>query len=82
MRVMPRSPVGNDEGTMTVDTERLEKAIAGFDAFNNEDRNRETFEGEEHPKALLYARRMTGWLEKLAPDASDALGLAVRCLRV
>ena len=67
---------------MTVDTERLEKAIAGFDAFNNEDPNRETFEGEEHPKELLYARRMTGWLEKLAPDASDALRLAVRCQHI
>ncbi len=57
---------------MTVDTERFEKAIARFDAFNIEDPNSETFEGEEHPKELLYAKRMTGWLEKLAPDASDA----------
>ena len=64
---------------MTVDAERLERAIAGFDAFNIEDPNSETFEGEEHPKELLYAKRMTGWLEKLAPDASDALRLAVRC---
>ena len=52
-RAMPRSPVGNDEGTMTADAERLEKAIAGFDAFNDEDPNTETFEGEEHPKELL-----------------------------
>ncbi len=72
MRAVLWSCLGNDEGTMTVDAERLERAIAGFDAFNGKDPNTETFEGEEHPKELLYAKRMTGWLEKLAPDASDA----------
>ena len=67
---------------MTVDAERLEAAIAGFDAFNGKDPNTETSEGEEHPKELLYAKRMTGWLDKLAPDASDALRLAVRCQHI
>ena len=67
---------------MTADAERLERAIAGFDAFNGKDPNTETSEGEEHPKELLYAKRMTGWLDKLAPDASDALRLAVRCQHI
>ena len=67
---------------MTADAERLKAAIAGFDAFNSEDPNTETFEGEEHPKELLYAKRMTGWLDKLAPDASDTLRLAVRCQHI
>ena len=31
------------------------------------------------PKELLYARRMSAWLEKLSPGASEALQLAVRC---
>jgi hypothetical protein len=67
---------------MGTEDSRLKAAIAGFDAFNGEDPNTETFEGEAHPKELLYARRMTGWLEKLAPEASDALRLAVRCQHI
>lgn len=31
------------------------------------------------PKELVYAERMSAWLAKLAPQASDALKLAVRC---
>ncbi len=53
--------------------------MARFDAANAEDPYREVFEGQEHPKELLYARRMTAWLEKLAPEASAALRLATRC---
>lgn len=67
---------------MTADARRFEAAIARFDAFNAEDPNSETFEGGEHPKELLYARRMTGWLERLAPDASETLRLAVRCQHI
>jgi hypothetical protein len=54
-------------------------AIERFDAANREDPNRETFEGREQPKELLYARRMTRWLHRLAPDASEPLRLAARC---
>ena len=36
----------------------------------------------EYPKELLYAQRMTAWLDKLAPDASEALRLAVRCQHI
>jgi hypothetical protein len=32
----------------------------------------------EHPPTLDYAQRMTAWLERLMPDASEALRLAVR----
>jgi hypothetical protein len=59
--------------------QRFAAAIAQFDAANREDPNRERFEGQEHPRELLYAQRMTRWLERLAPDASEALGLAARC---
>ena len=57
---------------------RFEKAIAAIDAANADDPNRETWEGTEHPKELIYARRMTDWLEKLAPDAPEHLKLAAR----
>ncbi len=61
---------------------RFEEAVARFDAANAEDPHREVFEGREHPKEMLYASRMTAWLEKLAPEASEALRLATRCQHI
>lgn len=67
---------------MISDLARFEAATARFDAANAEDPNTEMLEGEVHPKALLYAQRMTAWLDRLAPDASEALRLAVRCQHI
>jgi len=67
---------------MTPDTPRFENAIAAFDAANAQDPNRETFDGHEHPKELLYARRMTAWLDRIAPDAPEAVRLAARAQHV
>lgn len=61
---------------------RFLQAIARFDAFNSADPNRETFGGKDYPKELLYAERMTQWLTRLAPDAPEALRLAVRCQHI
>jgi len=61
---------------------RFQQAIARFDAANGEDPNQESWLGVEHPKELLYAQRMTGWLERFAPDASEALRLAVRAQHI
>jgi hypothetical protein len=55
---------------------RFDDAIARIDAAHAEDPDRDV-SGER--KELVYARRMSAWLEKLAPDASEALRLAVRC---
>src|SRR5215470_16063993 len=59
--------------------ERFDRAIARFDAANAEDPNHELFGGREHPKALVYAERVTAMLARFAPDASEALRLAARC---
>ncbi len=59
--------------------DRLDAALARFDAANAEDPNRELVDGVPRPKELVYGRRMSGWLERLAPGASEALRLAVRC---
>lgn len=67
---------------MIADHARFDEALARFDAANGEDPNKEVFEGIEHPKELLYARRMTAWLDELAPDASEALKLAARCQHI
>ncbi len=58
--------------------ERYASAITRFDAVNREDPNHETLDGEIIPKELLYAQRMSKWLKRHAPDASEALRLAAR----
>ena len=63
-------------------TERLDDAIARIDAANAEDPNREFVDGAARPKEVLYSERMTGWLERLAPDASEALRIAARAQHI
>jgi len=65
-----------------MDEARFEEALRRIDAANARDLNREVWEGVEHPKELLYGRRMTEWLERLEPDASEALRLAVRAQHI
>lgn len=59
--------------------DRFRAAIARFDAANSEDPVRVTVAGGDAPAALAGARRMTEWLDRLVPGASEALRLAVRC---
>jgi hypothetical protein len=54
---------------MTTVTERFQQAIDRFDDANR---------AEPSLATLHYVQRMTNWLEKLVPDASEALRLAVR----
>ena len=67
---------------MISDTERFNRAIAGFDAANAQDPNRETANGRETPKELLYAERMSAMLDRYAPAAPEAVRLAVRCQHI
>jgi len=67
---------------MIADLERFNAAIARFDAANADDPTTEVFQGAVYPKELLYAQRMTAWLDNIAPDASEALRLAVRCQHI
>lgn len=67
---------------MISDAARFAAAMARFDAANAADPNRELFDGHTYPRTLLYARRMTAWLDKLVPDASEALRLAIRCQHI
>ena len=67
---------------MITNAKRFEQALAKFDAANAQDPNQETFEGKSYLKELLYAQRMTAMLEKFAPDATEAVQLAVRCQHI
>lgn len=68
--------------TATSDPSRFDRAIARFDAANAEDPHKESWQGTEHPKELLYGQRMSAMLERFMPDASEALRLAVRCQHI
>jgi len=63
-------------------SDRLDYAIARFDAANSEDPNEEIVDGRARPKELVYAERMTAMLARYAPDASEVLRLAARCQHI
>jgi hypothetical protein len=62
----------------TATSDRFAAAIGKIDEANAADPNHEELEGQQQPKELVYSRRMTAWLERLSPDASEALRLAAR----
>ena len=60
----------------------LDKSMALIDAANSEDPNRETADGRDWPKELLYSHRMSDMLQRFAPDADDAMRLAIRAQHI
>ena len=65
-----------------MDHDRFSEAMERIDAANGADPESEEVDGRSMPKALLYGLRMSACLEDLAPDASEALRLAVRCQHI
>lgn len=66
----------------TADSDRVQAALDAFDRANAADPNFEWVDGERAPKELVYARRMSAWLERLCPQAPEALRLAARCQHI
>ena len=64
------------------DPQKFAAALRRFDAENSRDPNLETANGLAHPRELLYAQRLTNWVLRLAPGASEALRLAARCQHI
>ncbi len=67
---------------MTRDPQAYERATALIDAANSEDPNRETADGRDWPKELLYSQRMSEMIERYAPEADEAMKLAVRAQHI
>ena len=61
-----------------VDASRFARAIARIDAANAPDPATIDVAGRPAPKELAHARMMTAWVERLRPDADEALLLAAR----
>ena len=62
--------------------EKYARAVSLIDAANSEDPNQETADGKSWPKELLYSNRMSEMLARYAPDADDAMQLAIRAQHV
>jgi Domain of unknown function (DUF4202) len=58
------------------------EAIRRFDEENGRDPHTVHAEGSAHPYELLYAKRLTDWVLRLCPDASEPLLLAARCQHI
>ena len=58
--------------------ESFTAALRRFDEENSHDPHQE----DGQPHELLYAQRLTNWVLKLRPDASEALRLAARCQHI
>jgi hypothetical protein len=64
------------------DPARFEAALRRFDQENSRDPNMEFVDGKARPRELVYAERLTTWVHRLCPDASEALRLAARCQHI
>jgi hypothetical protein len=64
------------------DASRFQAAISAFDRANSEDPHALNVAGEARPRELVDAERLSAWVERLVPDASEALRLAARCQHI
>lgn len=60
------------------DPARFREAVRRFDEANSADPNTEECDGRTWPRELLYALRLSAWVMRLAPHASEELRLAAR----
>ena len=65
-----------------IQSDRFEKAITTFDAYNLNDPHLEEFEGKMVSKEQLYAQRMSQRLDDFFPAAPEYLKLAAHCQHI
>jgi hypothetical protein len=63
---------------MLTSSSRYDAVIAAIDAANVADPNLIEVEGQAEPAELVYGRRMSATLARMAPDASEPLQIAAR----
>ena len=59
-------------------SDRFTQLIARIDQLNSQDPNGEVINGTRYPRELVYAQRLSAWVERLDPQASEALSIAAR----
>lgn len=65
-----------------IQSDRFEKAITTFDAYNLNDPHQEMVDGKLVSKEVLYAQRMSKRLEDFFPAAPEYLKLAAHCQHI
>jgi Domain of unknown function (DUF4202) len=60
----------------SVSDTRLLRAIDAFERINGLDTRRQRFQGHDRPRELVFSERVSHWLLRLAPDASETVRLA------
>jgi len=65
-------------GDLKLMSDRLLAVLASIDAANDEDPHRVEISGQSVAGERIYGERMTGWLSRLEPKASEALQIAAR----
>ena len=65
-----------------MDEARFDRAVAAIDAANADDPNTLVVGGVERRKEQAHAEMATAWIERLRPDADEALRLAARAHHV
>jgi hypothetical protein len=60
------------------DPQKYRAALSRFDGENSRDPNLEN----SRPRELLYAQRLTDWVLRLCPNATEELRLAARCQHI
>lgn len=61
---------------------RFEAALQRFDKENRKDPNQERVGDCTRPRELLHAERLSQWVLRLKPAASESLRLAARCQHI
>ena len=59
-------------------TERLTRLLERIDQLNREDPTTELIRGVATPREFVYSQRLTDWVLRLNPGASEALRIAAR----
>ena len=65
-----------------MDPARFQEAIRAFDRANAEDPNQIEQGGVARPRELVHAERLSAWVSRLEPNASEPLQLAARCQHI
>jgi hypothetical protein len=56
----------------------LDRAFSEFDELNARDPRRQMYRNRNHPREWIFSLRVSDWMERLDPQASEAARLAAR----
>jgi hypothetical protein len=65
-----------------MDATRFARALDAFAAISGQDPAQEVVDGQARPRELVQAERLARWVERLAPEAPEALRLAAHCQHI